>query len=53
LEGIVNIRLELQGQEAKRFLALKEKRGLKNNSEVVRQLLKEAQERELTKEAKG
>ena len=47
MEGIVNIRLELSGDEAKRFVALKEKRGLKNNSELVRQLLKEAQEREL------
>lgn len=47
MEGTVNIRLELTGQDAEHFIALKNKRGLKNNSEVVRQLLKEAQEREL------
>lgn len=47
MEEIVNIRLELSGEEAKKFTALKDKRGLKNNSEVVRQLLKEAEEREL------
>jgi len=50
MEGIVNIRLELKGQEATRFNALKNKRGLKNNSELVRQILKETEERELPEE---
>lgn len=50
MEEIVNIRLELSGEDAKRFTALKEKRGLKNNSELVRQILKEAQEREFKEE---
>ena len=47
MEGIVNIRLELNGEDAKRFNALKRKRGLKNNSELVRQVLKETEEREI------
>lgn len=48
----MNIRLELSGDEARRFNALKGKRGLKNNSELVRQLLKEAEERELEEKMK-
>ena len=45
-EQIVRIRLDLEGEDAKRFLKLKEKRGLKNNSELVRQVLKEAADKE-------
>jgi len=45
-EQIVRIRLDLEGEDAKRFLKLKEKRGLKNNSELVRLVLKEAADRE-------
>jgi len=45
-EQIVRIRLDLEGEDAKRFLKLKEKRGLKNNSELVRQVLKEAADNE-------
>jgi len=43
----VRIRLDLVGDEATRFVALKEKRGLTQNTQLVRQLLKEAQEKEL------
>ena len=50
-EQIVRIRLDLNGKEAQRFVALKEKRGLKNNSELVRQLVKEAADEEGIKEA--
>ena len=47
----VNVRLELSGEEATKFVALRDKRGLTQNTQLVRQLLKEAQEKELPKEA--
>ncbi|MEM2911601.1 MAG: hypothetical protein QW146_03765 [Candidatus Bathyarchaeia archaeon] len=40
--GKICIRVDLTGKDADDFLALKEKRGLKNNSELIRQLIKEA-----------
>ncbi len=40
-EKIIRIRLDLEGNEAKRFRYIKECRGLKNNTELVRILLKE------------
>jgi len=40
--------LVLNGNDAERFKALKQKRGLKNNVELVRQILKEAFDREIT-----
>ena len=43
----VRIRLDLVGDDAIQFEALKVKRGLTQNTQLVRQLLKEAQEREL------
>jgi hypothetical protein len=46
--AIVRIRLDLVGNDATKFEALKAKRGLTQNTQLVRQLLKEAQERELT-----
>jgi len=45
--GKVCIRLDLTDDLADQFLLLKKKRGLKNNSEVVRQLIAEASQREL------
>jgi len=47
----VRIRLDLVGNDATRFLALRNKRGLSANTQLVRQLLKEAQDKELKKEA--
>lgn len=35
----VSIRLDLEDELAERFLSLKKKGGLKNNSEVARQLI--------------
>ena len=43
----VSIRLDLNGEEATKFVALRDKRGLTQNTQLVRQLLKEAQEKEL------
>ena len=43
----VSIRLDLEDDLAERFLSLKKKRGLKNNSEVARQLIAEAAQKEL------
>jgi len=44
--SIVNIRVELDGDLANAFLCIKKARGLKHNSEVVRQLISEAAKRE-------
>jgi len=41
LRGKINIRVELTGEEAQKFLTIKESRGLRNNTEVVRQLILE------------
>jgi len=38
----VSIRIDLEGKLAKRFLALKEKKGIVNNTELVRLLLTDA-----------
>jgi hypothetical protein len=48
----VNIRLELVGEQAKKFEELKKLRGLKNNCELVRQLIIEAIRRELPSKLK-
>lgn len=45
--GKISIRLDLTDSLAEQFLSLKKKRGLKNNSEVARQLIAEAAQREL------
>lgn len=45
--GKVSIRLDLTDDLADQFLSLKKKRGLKNNSEGIRQLIAEAAQREL------
>ena len=45
--GKVSIRLDLLDDAAEQFLSLKTKRGLKNNSELVRQLIAEAVQKEL------
>jgi len=42
----ISIRLDLTDDLADQFLSLKKKCGLKNNSEVVRQLIAEAAQRE-------
>lgn len=42
----VNIRVELDGELGRMFEQLKRLRGLKNNSELVRQLITEAKKRE-------
>ena len=47
----VRIRLDLNGEEAKQFMALLKKRGLTINTQLVRQLLSEAYEE--LKEANG
>jgi hypothetical protein len=41
----VTIRIDLDGSLAQDFLYLKEKRGLKNNSELVRMLIVEERQR--------
>lgn len=46
----VRIRLDLVGKEATRFVALRNKRGLTQHTQLVRQLLKEAEEKELSEE---
>ena len=50
MEGTINIRLKLFDAEAKKFVQLKEHLGLRNNSEVVRQVLQETYRRELNNE---
>ena len=45
--GKVSIRLDLIDSKAEQFLELKAKRGLKNNSELVRQLITQAAQKEL------
>jgi len=45
--GKVSIRLDLTDDLAEKFLSLKKKRGLKNNSEVIRQLIAKATRKEL------
>ncbi len=40
--GKVAIRLDLEGHLAQKFILVKRKRGLKNNSELVRELISEA-----------
>jgi len=40
----VRIRLDLNGEEAEQFIALRKKRGLTINTQLVRQLLNEAYE---------
>jgi len=47
----VNIRLELEGEQAKMWKKLKKIRGLKNSSELVRQLISEAVRREIVTKA--
>jgi metal-responsive CopG/Arc/MetJ family transcriptional regulator len=42
----VTIRIDLEGQMAERFTLLKQKRGLKNNSELVRSLITEEYQRQ-------
>ena len=43
----VSIRLDLTGNMAERFLELKAKRGLKNSTELMRQLITEAIQKKL------
>ena len=50
-QGIVNIRLELEGEQAKMFEKLKKIRGFKNSSELVRQLIVEAVRRDIPMKA--
>ena len=45
LRDKINIRVELKGEEAEKFLTIKENRGLRNNTEVVRQLILEETKR--------
>ena len=42
----VTIRIDLEGKLAENFLYLKERRGLKNNSELVRMLISEEYQRQ-------
>lgn len=44
-EEKICIRLDLEGQEAKGFSALRKCRGLTNNTELVRLLIREAEEK--------
>jgi len=44
---IVRVRFDLEGEEAKKFLKLLAKRGLTQNTQLCRQLLKEAEDQEL------
>jgi hypothetical protein len=46
-ETIIHIRIDLSGEEARRFNQLRKKRGLSYNSELFRALVKEAEDREL------
>ena len=45
LRDKINIRVELIGEEAEKFMTIKENRGLRNNTEVVRQLILEETKR--------
>jgi len=45
LRDKINIRVELTGEEAEKFQTIKESRGLRNNTEVVRQLILEETKR--------
>ena len=49
----MTIRIDLEGQLAERFVFLKERRGLKNNSELVRMLISEEYQRQAAHEATG
>jgi hypothetical protein len=42
----VTIRIDLEGKLADHFVYLKERRGLKNNSELVRMLISEEYQRQ-------
>lgn len=50
-EERVSIRLDLEGENAEAFLLVKSRLGLKNNTEVIRQLIHEAANREKLREA--
>lgn len=41
----VTIRIDLEGKPAEEFLFLKDRRGLKNNSELVRNIIAEEYDR--------
>jgi hypothetical protein len=43
-EETLNILLIREGEDARRFTALREKRGLKSNVELLRQIVHEAEE---------
>ena len=45
-DKIVNIRMKLEGEEATQFLKLKDRRGLRNGTELIRQVLKEAEDKD-------
>jgi len=45
--------LILNGEDARKFNLLKNKRGLKNNVELIRQILKEAFDREVKPHPEG
>jgi len=45
LQDKVHVRVELTGEEAQEFLKIKKNRGLRNNTEVIRQLILEEAKR--------
>lgn len=49
MEQTVRIRVDLTGKDAQQFITLLRKRGLTMNTQLVRQLLSEAYQRELEK----
>lgn len=52
-DEIVDIRVRLNGEIKRRFLEIKKAKGLTNNTEVVRLIINEYFEANLTKEASG
>ena len=50
MSDTINIRLELEGDMAEKFKAIKEKMGIENNTEVVRVLIN-SEFKEIQKEA--
>jgi hypothetical protein len=53
MENKTDIRVELEGEISEKFLRLKEKFGLKNNTEVIRRVITEAYDRLIPEKAEA
>ena len=51
MEEKICIRLDFEGEDASAFQQLRKKRGLTQNTELIRLLIREAEDRELQKGA--